>query len=316
MGNPTIDKILEKLGQKDLLDILVNKLTASELNSLLLEVYKMKTEALSPAELLNGYIANRFVKPACTNPREYLQLEADFYRIAEALSFTPIELSPVAQLGTCSVIATVNQNKVISALRGTEVMADVTNALALHICSLIKEMEPQDREVHSPIRYCTSHRLIRTQKFDIPGFSAHFKIFCMVSSGRDTGSYGFEKQHLLEHITAYKEILRQLFHIEHIKIKLIKRGGYTDPEGLVDRILHHIHNNTDGISIHTENPGSEHDNQYYKGIQFKVNVDIKGSDLEIADGGFVDWSQKLLGNKKERMLISGMGVDFLLRLMK
>ncbi|KUO77293.1 MAG: hypothetical protein APF77_19320 [Clostridia bacterium BRH_c25] len=316
MGNPTIDKILEKLGQDDLLDILAHKLTASELNSLLLEVYKMKAEALSPAELLKGYIASRFVKPVGTNPREYLQLESDFYRIAESLSFIPVELSPVAPLGTCSVIATVNQNKIISALRGTEVMADATNALALHICSLRKEMAAEGREGHNTIRYCTSHRLIRTQKFHIPGFSAHFKIFCMVTSGRDTGSYGFEKQQLLEHITAYKEIFKQLFHIEHIKVKLIKHGGYADTEGLAARVLNHIQDNVDGISIYTENQNSEQDNNYYKGIQFKLLVGIKGSEYEIVDGGFVDWSQKLLGNKKERMLISGMGVDFLLALMK
>lgn len=316
MGNPTIDKILKKLGQNDLLDILVHRLTASELNSLLLEVYKMKTEALSPAELLNGYISNRFVKPVGTNPREYLQLESNFYRIAEAFSFTPLELSPVAQLGTCSVIATVNQNKIISSLRGTEVMADATNALALHICSLRKEMETADREGNNPIRYCTSHRLIRTQKFDIPGFSAHFKIFCMVSSDRDTGSYGFEKQHLLEHIRAYKEIFEQLFQIRHMKVKLIKSGGYSDPDGLFTRVMSHLQENIDGISVYAKDGNAVNGNNYYNGIQFKLLVDIKGIEYEIADGGFVDWSQKLLGNRKERMLISGMGVDFLLGLMK
>ncbi|MFI0799771.1 hypothetical protein [Amycolatopsis lurida] len=27
------------------------------------------------------------------------------------------------------------------------------------------------------------------------------------------------------------------------------------------------------------------------------------------DGGFVDWTQRLVGNRKERTLISGVGVD-------
>jgi hypothetical protein len=31
--------------------------------------------------------------------------------------------------------------------------------------------------------------------------------------------------------------------------------------------------------------------------------------IELVDGGFVDWTQKLLGNKKERLLISGTGID-------
>ncbi len=309
MGNPAIDKILKKLGQEDLLDTLVRKLTPDQLNSLLLEVYKLKTEELSPAELLKGYISNRFVQPATTNPMESLQLETDIYRIAEAYSFIPIELSPVAQLGTCSVIATVNQNKVLSSLRGTEVMADATNALALHICSLRKED-------NAPLQFCTSHRLIRAQRFDTPGFSAHFRIFCMVSSARDTGSYGFEKQYILKHVMTYKEIFEQLFHIDQIKVKLIKSGGYTDPEGLAAKITEHIWDNIPGICIYTEELRKEQDNRYYKGLQFKILIGINGSEYEIADGGFVDWSQKLLGNKKERMLISGMGVDYIKSLTK
>lgn len=35
--------------------------------------------------------------------------------------YTPVQLSPVAPLGSCSVVATVDQNKVVSAVRGTEV---------------------------------------------------------------------------------------------------------------------------------------------------------------------------------------------------
>jgi hypothetical protein len=31
--------------------------------------------------------------------------------------------------------------------------------------------------------------------------------------------------------------------------------------------------------------------------------------VEIGDGGFVDWTQRLTGNRKERLLISGVGVD-------
>ena len=31
--------------------------------------------------------------------------------------------------------------------------------------------------------------------------------------------------------------------------------------------------------------------------------------VEIGDGGFVDWTQRLTGNRKERLLITGVGVD-------
>ena len=32
---------------------------------------------------------------------------------------------------------------------------------------------------------------------------------------------------------------------------------------------------------------------------------------EVGDGGFVQWTQHLLGNRKERLLISGIGLDLL-----
>ena len=53
------------------------------------------------------------------------------------------------------------------------------------------------------------------------------------------------------------------------------------------------------------------ENNYYKGIQFKMVIEVNGQVLEIADGGFVDWTQQLLGNRKERLLIAGFGLELL-----
>lgn len=41
---------------------------------------------------------------------------------------------------------------------------------------------------------------------------------------------------------------------------------------------------------------------------------LSGSDftsvmLEFGDGGFTDWSQRLVASSKERLLISGLGID-------
>lgn len=53
---------------------------------------------------------------------------------------------------------------------------------------------------------------------------------------------------------------------------------------------------------------------YYKHLQFKVLVTINEVEYEIADGGMVDWSQKLANNHKERMVTSGIGIELLLKL--
>jgi len=38
-------------------------------------------------------------------------------------------------------------------------------------------------------------------------------------------------------------------------------------------------------------------------------VDKENESVEIGDGGFVDWIQQMTGNKKERCVISGIGLD-------
>jgi hypothetical protein len=40
-----------------------------------------------------------------------------------------------------------------------------------------------------------------------------------------------------------------------------------------------------------------------------VNALIDGEPAEIGDGGFTDWTARLLANQKERLLISGYGLD-------
>jgi hypothetical protein len=115
-------------------------------------------------------------------------LELQVLRFLGERGFLPVELSPAAAFGSCSVVATVDQHKVISALRNTEIVADATNALALHIAASVRAAGG-DRNAVS--RLCTVHRHIRTQPFPT-GYFPHFKIGCMVSSGLDTGNYVFE----------------------------------------------------------------------------------------------------------------------------
>jgi len=54
------------------------------------------------------------------------------------------------------------------------------------------------------------------------------------------------------------------------------------------------------------------DNNYYKGINFTILMEKENRKIEIGDGGFVDWIQRMTNNKKERCLISGIGLDRLL----
>src|ERR1700749_3896670 len=97
-----------------------------------------------------------------------LESELESLRFFRERGFQPVELSPLAPFGSCSVVATVDQDKVVSAIRNTEVVADATNILALHLAAGGQEM-----------RLCTVHRHVRTQPFGKKGFLPHFKIGCL-----------------------------------------------------------------------------------------------------------------------------------------
>ena len=66
------------------------------------------------------------------------------------------------------------------------------------------------RRAHLPVRLCSSHRVVRLQPFDFPGFTPHFRLFGLVSAGRDTGSSCFEIQQIGEHIRIYLRLFRAL----------------------------------------------------------------------------------------------------------
>ena len=52
---------------------------------------------------------------------------------------------------------------------------------------------------------------------------------------------------------------------------------------------------------------------YYQSACFLLHaLDSEGRWLELADGGFTDWTQQLVGSRKERLMISGIGSERLI----
>lgn len=88
--------------------------------------------------------------------------------------------------------------------------------------------------------------------------------------------------------------------------------NHTDPE-FCQRIFDHITSNGNQLNIEMR-PKQQEKFQYYRGMQFNIYTTTYGHEYELVDGGFVDWTQKLLGDGKERLLISGLGTERLHRL--
>ncbi|RIV27026.1 hypothetical protein DYU11_01540 [Fibrisoma montanum] len=314
MDASIVEKILARVDQPDLIDVLADELSSSELNSVLLDLFSRKAAQLSAPDLLKSYRGNRFVQPADVDVLALRRLETTAYETFSQFGFTPIELSPVSALGSCSVVATADQKKVLSAGRQTEVMADATNALALHIADLKHRGGWQPDQPTDRLHFGTIHRHLRTPPVPkIPGFRPHFKVACLVTSGRDTGSFQFEKEALTEHIVVMTAFFREQLRIDRLRFRLTPRKGYPDPIAFVEQLRAYVAEQRPDVVVeaHTDAIG---ENNYYKGLQYKIDIEINGQVIEIGDGGYVDWTQQLLQNKKERLLTTGFGIELLYRL--
>lgn len=315
MSSSIVTKILQRIGHPELVRILSQELSGTELNSVLLELFNRQCEALTPSELLNRYQLNRFVKPSDLPVIELKKIEIDLLEIFEKHSFQPIELSPVTAFGSCSVVGPVDQKKVLTALRGTEVLADATNAIALHIGDLKQRKAWTTTKQTEKIRFGTIQRHVRTQQIDGKGFTPHFKIGCLVTAGYDSGSFTFEKESLGEHIVAMKALYLDYYKVDELRFRFLCRDtGYPDSLELARQVKAHVVQQHPEVLISIiDRP--EKENAYYQGIQYKVDIRIKDKEYEIGDGGFLDWTQLLLQNRKERMLATGIGFDMMYRIL-
>ena len=125
-----VERVQREAGVADLVEILAERIPPTDLQSLLLEVYRRRAARVSAADLLTRYAENRFTRPSAVDPVALAALELRAWAgLPEG--YQAIELSPLCPLGTNSAIATVDQNKVVTTIRNTEVVSDSTNVLAL-----------------------------------------------------------------------------------------------------------------------------------------------------------------------------------------
>src|SRR4051812_31975878 len=132
-------------------EALAERLPGTELQSVLLEVMRRRASARTPHDVLAQYRRDRFVRPAPIDLR--VSLELDMHLLAAADRFAAIDLSPVTPLGTCSTMALTDQHRTLSALRGTEVVSDPTNVLALECAERLRAAPDQ------PVHLTTSQRV-------------------------------------------------------------------------------------------------------------------------------------------------------------
>lgn len=93
----------------------------SETTPWLLELLARHAARRRPRDLLAQWRRDSFVAPSHLDQRTIWRL--DGWALDSAPEYEALQLSPVAPLAVCSVVAPTSQHRVLSALRGTEVVS-------------------------------------------------------------------------------------------------------------------------------------------------------------------------------------------------
>ena len=211
-----------------------------------------------------------------------------------------------------------------------------------------------------------------------PAFTSHFRLFSLVSAGRDSGSFSFEVAALREHIGFYLSFLSNLatadfafddivvelsdtrsvahlcsmFKINSDEIRSLVRArdsnssaklleqysimwpkmvakpaeelaAYDLPKHLITQLNLLEQNVCVPLSINHPNVRFEFNMHrltglgYYDGPCFHIKMkNDRGQSYMLGDGGFVNWTQRLLGNGKERLMTSAIGIELLCRMFR
>lgn len=362
-------QIAQKHGQNDLLELLSKDLSGSQLHTVLLTAIKERVKEQS----LTDITKTSKVTQACNLDGRLLhQVEGIAYQSAK--DYKVVELAPLNPLGTTNQLSGLDQGNILSTIRAFEVASDPTIGLALNCAHLRKTQEQRKNN----LSLCTSQRVVRFPEPTNPTYTAHFKLFSMVDSGRDRGSFGFELDALKSQLTVYLELLKALGQygfshkdivvelsdtrvvkalalshgVDSDKIKSMVRASDSDsatrllaqyqkiwvkaPTNIDDELgqynlpAHHLLQ-LKALQKQVMEPLSI----FYPGVHFCFNLhrltglnyyqgptlhiklqNLADQTFMVADGGFVDWTQRLLTDKKERLLTSAIGIELICRVFK
>lgn len=306
-----IHRIEREAGTPRLRAALVERVPLTDLQSLLLEVYSSRVTGIAASSLLERYSQNRFVAPSGLDPLSMLEFDRLVFRLLPE-GFGAVELSPVCPLGTVAAVAKLDQNSVVTTIRNTEVVADATNVLALECAVQRRRLLRADPHSRERVRLAASHRVIRAQPFHGPAQRQHFRLLGLCTAGRDEGSFRFETESLVEQTAFYLRLLTEASQLGYAVDGL--RLAFTDLQlgrrrTVLEEVVARLADRFPAVSLDFD-PDRVSGRHYYTGVCFNVyGTDQTGTELQLVDGGFASWTQQLLGNAKERLMISGFGTE-------
>jgi hypothetical protein len=302
-GGPHLDRIVRRLGTDGDVFGRLAGLQAADLRAVLLEVAARRAASLRPADVLRQYETKAMLQPSSVDAASHRRFEASAMEMLPE-GFVELLLAPHAPLGVSSVLGRFSQDRILTTISDTEVVSDSTNVLALECAR--RRRDPRVRDEAALTRLAACHRVLR------PRDGAHFGLLALCSAGRDRGSFEMQIEALREHVQWHLSVITE--HAPRLAIEVLM----TDLSGarravLEERLLRPVQADWSDLTAAFEDERCAGRN-YYTEVCFAIDaVHPDGSRSNLSDGGFTDWTARLLADAKERLLISGLGSERLLR---
>jgi hypothetical protein len=188
-------------------------------------------------------------------------------------------------------------------MRGTEVLSDATNALAIEAATR-RRNQPATGQVH----LAASHRHLRAQDFGA-GQSAHFRLFTLVSSARDAGSGTTQALMLTLHLGFWQKVLDDLSPNADPRLRFTAMNDPVIRERFRDTVLPALTGTTITTVPVVNEPGRQRGQGYYAEAALRITAGDGAHEVELGDGGFTTWTGQLMNNAKERCLISCLATE-------
>jgi len=280
-------------------------LQAADLRAAFLDVAARRAARLRPADVLKRYETVGTVQPSSADPAAQRRFECSAMELLPD-GFVELLLAPHAPLGASSVLGGFSQDRILTTIADTEVVSDSTNVLALECAR--RRRDPRARRESEPTRLAAVHQLLR------PHDGAHFRLVALCTAGRDRGSFAMQTQALREHLEWHVAVITRHAPALALDVRVTNLSNGSRRPVLDEQLLQPLRAAWPAIDVDFDDE-RQAGRTYYTDVCFAVHaVEPDGSRSFLSDGGFTDWTARLLADGKERVLISGLGSERLLGL--
>lgn len=309
--------VLRQSGVPDLVEILADRLSATDLDAVLFETHRRRAKRTSPIDLLTRYQGDPHVAPSPSTVGSGVSLDALALTFA-APAFETLELSPICPVGAIAALTSVDPAAAWGAAGRSEVVSDCRTVLALE-AALRRSAEAYEGDDNSRVRLATSHRELHVP-FSAPlKTSSHRRVFALCTAGTSRPErFEFGATALVEQLGIQLRVLEHaheaglqiglvsvtLFHETSRNLGGVLRSDVVEP-------LHAAFPEVRVVTTAERRVGRG----FYAPVGFAVTIEDHAEvEHQVALGGLTDWGAQLLDRPTEGMLVSMMATEEIARI--